>query len=40
MRDKATEINDKPATIYQNNIVSVLVEIGSQLSNILSGLKK
>lgn len=40
MRHKATEMNDKPVTIYQNNIASIFVEIGSKLSNILSGLKK
>lgn len=42
MHRKATEMNDKPTAIYQNNIVSVnsvLVEIDSQLSNIFVMLK-
>jgi len=33
-------MNDKLKAIYQNNIGSILAEIGSQLSNIFSGLKK
>lgn len=42
MHPKATEMNDKPTAIYQNNIASVnsvLVEIDSQLSNIFVMLK-
>lgn len=39
MSRKATEMNDKSEVIYQNNIASVLAEIGSQLSNIFPGLK-
>lgn len=39
MTRKATEMNNKLEALYQNNIASVLAEIGSQLSNIFSGLK-
>jgi len=43
MHRKATEMNDKPIAIYQNNIASVnsvLVEIDSQLSNIFCHAQK